>query len=519
MLRKERTNQLSKQLFWQDHHRQLVTPYSVSSQKKELSEDKVFLSSQESYPIPKLKTLDEMVRAIKASFPLNTNLSHVAIVAVQHNLETTATLFQAMQALGIKKIFTLGKCYSDSQPIVHSMELNNIRVIPSSLPKKIGHYQEAAEHDVSKLWQTCLADIKGTSVNTIIVLDDGGRCLSGIPNEIREYYKIAGVEQTRGGLYLRRLKNLLFPIVDVASSALKRHVESPFIAKAVLNKVATVLKTYDLMDHEGHPAKGAIIGVAGVGAVGAAIVRYLLSLGYFVNIYDKDEESIKKARLRGACRVGSLTDLVVNSKCILGCTGEDLTKSLALDEIVENDTILVSCSSEDKEYKTELLKIAKKSEGIIDIPPLTTFTAISNNGKKMIFVRGGFPANFDGLPWNVPSDEIEPTQGALLGAVYQAILLARKSITDGIAINGHDAVMLDPHIQRFIIETRCLNKSAKQHEVQLLEDFRVYQWVISESGKNNKYLSNPILAECFNVLSPWLDSSVISTPLPIRSHL
>ncbi|MBY0544192.1 MAG: hypothetical protein K2Q14_01425 [Gammaproteobacteria bacterium] len=511
MRAEERITQLLRHVLWQP-------PQAEQSRMRSQSISGLVSPSLTSgfhnYQIPVLKTLDQMVDAIKLDSSASIDFSKVAVIAVQHNLETTVTLFQALQKLGISHIYTLGKCYSDSEPIMEAMVAQGICLIPSSKPAKIGQYLEAALEDVKTLWRTCLNNIEGTNVDTLIVLDDGGRCLASAPPEVIQRYKMAGVEQTRGGLYLKKIKSLLFPVVDVASSALKRWVEPPFIAKAALQKVTAVLKQYDLMDKQGKPNKHAVIGVVGVGAIGAAIAKYLCSLGYLTNIYDKDEQIIQQAHIYGACRVGSLKDLIMNSNCIFGCTGEDLTSDLSLDEMIEQDTLLISCSSEDKEYKNELQKIAKKSEGIVDIVPLSTFTARSQNGSKMVFVRGGFPANFDGSPWNVPAVDIEATQAALFGAVYQSLYLTKPLVTDGVSINRHKILMLDPIIQRFIIETRCDNKNAKVHEQQLVENFRNLQWVISESGKNNQYQENPILSACFNKSNYLLASPVNEEDLP-----
>lgn len=301
----------------------------------------------DNYPIPKLKLLDQIVeRILSSSTPID--FKKIIIVAVQHNLETTVTLFKALQRFGIKNIYTLGKCYSDSEVIVNAMYANGIELIRSSRPNTLGHYSEAARHDIDLLWKTCLEHIKNIEgIERIIILDDGGSCLMRTPLALLKKYKLAGVEQTRGGLYNHTVNSLPFPIVNVALSALKRYIEPPFIAKAVLRKVDLLLKEYHLINETGLPVENTVMGVAGIGAIGEAIAKYLCSLGYIVNIYDKDENIIMKASIKGAYRVDSLKDLFIRSRCIFGCTGVDLTADLALDEIIKNDTLLISCSSEE----------------------------------------------------------------------------------------------------------------------------------------------------------------------------
>ncbi len=456
--------------------------------------------ADQSHSIPELSTVDAMVAAIKENFPKDIDFSKVAIVAIQHNLETTVTLFKALQKLGITKFHTLGKCYSDSPIIVQAMREQGITVMPGSKPKKLGEYRTASEKDVRMLWESFLKDIASDKyIDNIVVLDDGGRCLEKMPATLSHKYKVAGIEQTRGGLYVDRFKTLLCPIVNVASSALKRHVESPFIAKAVIERVKKILKAQGLMSEDEKPNSEIAIGIAGVGAIGSAIGHYLISLGYNINIYDTDEQAIVNAKLQGAARINNFVSLVANSHCVFGCTGHDLTEDLpqgkSLEDFLSQDTIFVSCSSEDKEYLGELQRIAKVHE---DIDPLATFTVSSASGKKLTFVRGGFPANFDGEPWNVPAGEIEPTQCALLGGVVQAISVAKTLIKDGITPNDNAILALDPHIQQFIVQKRCELGTASDHEKILEQQFQDQGWVIDQSIQHSQFQANKILDTCFS---------------------
>lgn len=469
-----RVRQLLKHItFWQ--------PPTASSVEEKLSD----------HPIPFLKTLDLLVELFKKALP---NMHKIAIIAVQHNLETTATLYRALQQLGIQKIYSLGKCYSDAESVIQSMKKMGIKVRAGSKPKELGKYQEIVQHDIHSLWQFCLDDIENSKIDTLIVLDDGGRLLTNISTRALQHYKVVGIEQTRGGLYLSKLKTLPFPIIDVASSAIKRWVEPPFIVKAVLSKVSTILKKQGLLLPNGKPNPKSIMGIIGLGAIGAAIASYLVELGYQVYSYDKDEQAVQKARLHGTYRMDTIKNLIANSNCIFSCTGEDVTQDLSLRELVESDTLFISCSSEDKEFRDELRRIAEKSILHID-EPLSTFTVKSSNQSKITFFRGGFPGNFDNLPWNVPADEIEVTQAALLSAVIQAVLSAKKIAKDGITINAPVGVMLNPAFQTFILEERCKNGNAKSHEYKLLDNFRNKEWIISESGKNNIHQPNQLIEE------------------------
>jgi len=68
-----------------------------------------------SYLIPSLAVINHMVAAVPAN--VRSQFEKTVLVACQHNLETTVTLYQAIKKLGIKKIYSVGKCYSDAEII------------------------------------------------------------------------------------------------------------------------------------------------------------------------------------------------------------------------------------------------------------------------------------------------------------------------------------------------------------------------------------------------------------------
>src|SRR5690606_31398974 len=98
------------------------------------------------------------------------------------------------------------------------------------------------------------------------ILDEEGRCIEGMEESIKYQYPIAGIEQTRGGLYSPSLIHTPFPVINVAFSAAKKHLESPFAAKAILKKIEQIIQE----DAENN--KGAITFVIiGFGNVGKEI--------------------------------------------------------------------------------------------------------------------------------------------------------------------------------------------------------------------------------------------------------
>jgi hypothetical protein len=80
---------------------------------------------------------------------------------------------------------------------------------------------------------------------------------------------MAGIEQTRGGLYSPAINSLPFPLIEVASSAIKRHLESPLIVEAIIKKLHNALGTRKDIH------LNTVFGVIGNGAIGSSVTRYL----------------------------------------------------------------------------------------------------------------------------------------------------------------------------------------------------------------------------------------------------
>jgi hypothetical protein len=431
-----------------------------------------------------------MVTAIPADIRLQ--FEKTILVGCQHNLETTVTIYKAMKELGIRKIYSVGKCYSDSEIIKKAMLEEGICLMPSNKPTKPGEFQGVCRQDIRAMWDRCEKELED-DIETIIVLDDGGRCLEEMPPYIRLNYRVAGIEQTRGGLYSPVLNQLPFPVIEVASSALKREVEPIFIVKALTKELEEKMRD---ISSAFNFSKKTVIGIIGNGAIGSAVAQYFLSSNYTVAVYDESEETFKDISPKNKLyRMSSREAVIANSHCIFGCTGKDALRDIPLLDIVDKDTVFISCTSEDREFLSTLQTIYQKSVVMSD--PLDDIVCLSKNGSKIVFVRGGYPFNFNGKPWNVPANEIEPTQGALLGAVIQAVTCAKKPAGNGFTINHAERLMLDPYIQRFVVEKWRKTKAADQHASELLDCFTQPEWIKKNSG--GKYFPQDSLKNYFSL--------------------
>lgn len=435
----------------------------------------------------KLPVIDKMVKLVKAQgLP---DLSKTVVIGVQHMLETTACLFDALIELGIKptNMYFSGKCYSSSVSVENTIRKSGINLMPTGLPKGLGLYQEHCREGIKNMWQACIKDLDTRSVDRIIILDKNGRCLEEMPEYVSFQHRVAGIEQTLSGLYVNSHHNLPFPLVDVASSAVKKLIEPPLIAAAVLNKVKTTIAKLNLDKHT-------VCGVIGNGAIGSAVAKHLLSLGYSVLVYDADESDFKEIYNNRLYRMKNVESLIASAQCIFGCTGRDVTAGLNIFDIVKKDKILISCTSEDKEFMSFLKAIAKESR-IIPTDPLSDIKCRSNNGSKILILGGGFPINFDRKAWNVPTKDIEVTQGLLLGSCLQAIYSASKPVNDSMTINEPSRQALDPYIQRWVVENWIDQQPSERYTRELIEKFQNLEFIVKHS--DGIFYENKYFASCF----------------------
>ena len=445
-----------------------------------------FFRTKKSYPIPNLPLINEMVEVVPS--PRLHDLSKTAVIGVQHMLETTLNLFTGMQQLGVKpqNMYFTGKCYSSSPEVETAIVKQKIHLMPTTTPKIIGQYHKHCQDIMEKMWNFCLEDIKRKKIERLIILDEGGRCLEAMPENVSFEYEVAGIEQTRAGLYSNIMDNHLFPVVDVASSAAKKRLEPALIAEAVLSRVVKTLKNLNLK-------QDAVCGVVGNGAIGSGVVKYLLSKGYKVVTYDENEDAFQKIYSRNLFRVGKIEDVIVNAQYIFGCTGKDITQGINFLDIAKKDKVFISCSSEDKEFLSLLRRIAHNG-ALID--PMSDVSCVSNSGSKILILKGGFPINFDRTPSSVPANDIELTRGLLLGAFLQAVDVAKKPIGDGITINQFSHQQLNPYVQKFIVNNWINRQPTDRYPNELIGCFDDIEWIKKNSG--GEYYPNEYLEEIFS---------------------
>ena len=402
------------------------------------------------YTVPKLELLDLIVERCNATQLLShCNLDKIIVVGALHILETTASLLNSLIKLGIRphNMYFSGKSYSSSSIIEDEIYKRGINLIGNIQQKQIGEFKETFIEQIKLLWSKVEDDLETKkNIERIIILEDGGCCLELLPDKLKFNYKITGVEQTRGGLYSENIKILPCPLIDIATAASKKIIISPFIAEAVLKKVKEYFKQFE------HMNKKIICGVIGNGAIGHAIVTYLLNKGFQVLIYDPNEKSFTQTQ-PNLYRSPSIAYIIGNSQVIFGCTGRDVTENIDALSIINKDKYFISCTSQDVEFLSLLKQIAQyvKVEN-----PLADIVYNKDKTTKVTIVQGGFPLNFDRTPESVPASEIALARGLMLGAFIQALFVSHNLIPDGVTTNQTGQIyQIDPYIERFIVENWC----------------------------------------------------------------
>lgn len=371
---------------------------------------------------PKLPLLEKLCAQFSGGKPLR----DVRILGIQHFLETTGSLIEALIRLGAapQHIFLAGKNYSSNKDVAEELKLRGINVIEATGLCGWGKLQGQLESTAAALWKALQ---ESEASGEVIVLDDGGFTLSADFARSRRY-RMAGVEQTTSGISNLLSAGLPCPVVDVAHSAAKRVLESPLIEAAVLQRIKSL---------HGSFLPDLIWGVVGTGNVGTALFDGLQRAGRRVLAYDIDWRNSRVADFP-FCR--DLRELFEECDVVLGCSGQDMLAGQTWWQGIRGEKTLVSCSSHDVEFRTLLTAWGKtQTEPPADV--LGTVVIPTEYGMFTI-LRGGCPVNFDGSRESVPAEDIQLTRALLLIGVLQA-----REILRAPRPQSRDFLQLDTRLQ------------------------------------------------------------------------
>lgn len=416
--------------------------------------------------IETLPVLDAFLSRVNSACKLYP-LSRTGVVYVHHALFSSLSLLQTIFRLGVNpnNTFVLNKSYSECTRVVEETKKLGVHYQPCSSQLGVGSFSQSFIRDINLMWEKVLCHL--SAVDNLLVMDHGGHALAFIPYEILKKFKVVAIEKTTAGIINIHATALPFPLIDVATCATKKLIESPLIAEAVVNKLSPWIP---IRNHQ------LTCGVIGYGSIGKAITNKLISMGHRVIIYDR----YLKLPSNGSHGIYSdnLSATISFSDYIFGCTGRDICESIDIFKICTKEKTLISCSSEDKEFLS-LLKYVRQQDRKKERNPFDDVVYINDIGVSIRILRGGFPVNFDHTGESVPAKDIQLTRTLVLAAVLQSgvffnnVNLLEESESD---------IMLDPYLQKMVAVEWLKRQPKRFIENNLIEKFNDEHWIIENSG-------------------------------------
>ena len=385
------------------------------------------------------RSLSHCARGAKFHFGEDT-----ALVAVQHMLLQTVDLLQTIGAMGLnlKNVFALGKVYSNSPPMIQMLRDIGVTVVDSTTPEP-GEFRSYFQRDVEKLWQVAAEKLSERNIRRILVLDDGGDCITSAPPEVLQRYALCGVEQTSRGMFLFEEQPPSFAVISWARAAVKLEIGGPIFSQHFIKQLHTKFLG-------GRTLREERLGVIGMGSIGRAVARLAVLQGNEVLYCDPNPDlKLSVPFDERATRVDSVADLMLRCDYVLGCSGRNPFKDKW--PLKHQPGIkLLSASSDDEEFGPIIKDLRQKPD--FKVKP-DSWDIISERGPS-----GAIHITYLGYPYSFVSRGVEalPTRivqfetGGLLAALIQARLLLEQCEA-GLAQNS-GIHRVSPQAQRFVYE-------------------------------------------------------------------
>ena len=363
-----------------------------------------------------------------------------ALVAVQHMLLQTVDLFQTIGALGLnlKNVFTLGKLYSNSPPVIQTLRGMGVTVIDSTTPEP-GEFRAYFQRDVETLWRVAEETLRQRNLRRILVLDDGGDCITSVPTEVLQRYALCGVEQTSRGMFLFEEQPPSFAVISWARAAVKLEIGGPIFSRYFIDQLQTEFL-------RGRTLRGERIGVIGMGSIGRAVAKLAVRQGNELLYFDPNTDLDLSDRFM---RVDSVADLMMRCDYVFGCSGRNPFQDMW--PLKHRPGIkLVSASSGDEEFGPIIKDLKQQPHFKV---ASNTWDIISEHGPF-----GPIHIAYLGYPYSFVSRGVEALStrivqfdtGGLLAALIQARLWLEQCESGREQNSGIHRV--SPEAQRFVYE-------------------------------------------------------------------
>jgi hypothetical protein len=384
--------------------------------------------------------LSDRAREVRFTFGDDT-----VLVAVQHMLTQTVDLFRALGQVGLKpsNIFALGKIYSNNATVISAIRDLGVTVLENTVPDP-GRFDESFKHDIKRLWNAVAQNLELRRIKRIIVLDEGGNCVTHTPPELLRKYLFAGVEQTSRGIFIFEETPPPFAVFSWARAAVKLEIGGHLFSHCLIDRLRN-----DFLG--GRSLRGLEIGIAGLGSIGRGLANIALREGSRVFFYDPASHcSIPRYLQDGLTRVDSLQELMLRCDYLLGASGRNPFEGswpLAHRPGIK----LISASGGDHEFGPIIRDLARSASFKV---AADTWDISSEDGPS-----GSIHIAFMGFPYNfvsraeaaVPTRVVQLETSGLLAGLMQARTYLR------LIEEGHERSAgihrISPEAQRFVFET------------------------------------------------------------------
>jgi hypothetical protein len=357
----------------------------------------------------RLPVLDKFYDAIT---PYHNSLEGWGCVYVQHILKSNIACAEFLLRMGVKKrdIRIIGKAYS-----------TNLQTLKEYRQSGFAAYSAGEKYDYMEPFDAAVIRKIGVEIRTLqaagvcnlLVIDEGALAMRALSaSDLTDSFKrIAIAELTARGAPYYKLFSAKAPIVDVARSYAKKTVEPPIIAWSMFSRLAVQLEKV------GFDKSNCQIGVVGAGAIGGSLIEMLRKNGFRVVWFDR--------RIPGD--VNSLSELASISDVLLSSTGEGMDwAGTVLDS--GRSFVLANTGSSDIEFRLWTLRsiTSKQPEIAFEVEranaPWREGVILQNSrdGRRSVFLSGGFPINFDGTADPIPAHKIQLTRTILMAGAVQA---------------------------------------------------------------------------------------------------
>jgi hypothetical protein len=416
-------------------------------------------------------------RALAAQFSLDED---TALVTVQHMLEQTVDLFDTITDMGVRheNIFALGKVYSNSCVVIKTLRKRGVTVVDSTMPEP-GEFDHYFEQDCKKLWQLAAETLATRRIKRILVLDDGGFCISTVPPELLSRYSMCGVEQTSMGMFVFEEMPPPFAVLSWARAAVKLEIGGPIFSQCLIDRLTTGLRERRAFQREQ-------LGLIGLGSIGRAMANLAAREGKRVFFYDPGSDlQIWPMLSRHITPVESLEELMMRCDCVIGCSGRNPFKNnWPLNH--KPGIRLLSGSSGDQEFGPIINYLKTKPDFHVDENTWDVKSELGPCGPIQIAYLG-FPYNFvSRAPEAVLTRIVQLETGGLLAALIQARM--NLKLCEESRARNRGIHRVSPTAQRFVYEEWL--RAMRASKIDIVKIFGLHPVILNATQDEAWFVQN-----------------------------